>query len=102
MFLKNSRYANCRRYAADARAASAMVRCKGSRPRSIGAALGVIEHVVTEGDRLDLLAHHYYGDARLWWRIVDANPDLTSGVDISRAVLGARVGEVILIPKAKE
>ena len=99
MFLKDSRYASCRRYAADARG---VVRCKGTRPRPLGAALGVIEHVVAEGDRLDLLAHHYYGDARLWWRILEANPDLASGVDISRAALGARVGEVVLIPKAKE
>ena len=31
---------------------------------------------VKAGDRLDLLAHTAYGDAELWWRIADANPDL--------------------------
>jgi nucleoid-associated protein YgaU len=28
---------------------------------------------VVEGDRLDLLAHRYLGDARLWWIICDYN-----------------------------
>jgi hypothetical protein len=36
------------------------------------AALG--EHEVVEGDRLDLIAGRYFGDAELWWRIADANP----------------------------
>ena len=30
-------------------------------------------HMVVEGDRLDLLAHRYLGDARLWWVIADFN-----------------------------
>ena len=96
MFLKNSRYRDARRFTADD---AGKLPCKGVRPRTIGKALGVIEHVITEVDRLDLLARHYYGDDRLWWRILDANPDLQCGVDIS---LAARAGEVILIPKAKE
>ncbi len=32
------------------------------------------EHVVEEGDRLDLIAARWYGDPELWWRIADANP----------------------------
>ena len=28
------------------------------------------------GDRLDLLAHQFYGDVRLWWVITAANPDV--------------------------
>lgn len=96
MLLKNSRYQHARRFSADE---TGVVHCKGTRPRDIGAALGVIEHVIREGDRLDLLAGHYYNDARLWWRILDANPDLQCGVDIA---LTGRAGEVILIPKAKE
>jgi nucleoid-associated protein YgaU len=96
MLLKNSRYKDARRFAPDE---TGLVRCKGTRPREIGAALGVIEHVIREGDRLDLLAGHYYNDARLWWRILDANPDLQCGVDIA---LAERAGEVILIPKAKD
>ena len=96
MFLKTSRYKDTRRFEPDEQG---VVRCKGVRPREIGAAVGVLEHVVQEGDRLDLLARHYYSDPRLWWRILDANPDLHSGVEIS---LRERAGEVILIPKAKE
>jgi len=96
MFLKTSRYKDARRFEPDEQG---VVRCKGVRPREIGAAVGVLEHVVQEGDRLDLLARHYYSDPRLWWRILDANPDLHSGVEIS---LRERAGEVILIPKAKE
>jgi len=30
-------------------------------------------HVVVTGDRLDVLAHHYCGDAALWWLIADGN-----------------------------
>ncbi len=37
------------------------------------------EHVVSEGDRLDLLADHYFGDAGQWWRIADANPSIDPG-----------------------
>jgi nucleoid-associated protein YgaU len=31
-------------------------------------------YIISEaGDRLDLLAHRYYGDQRLWWVIATAN-----------------------------
>ncbi len=30
-------------------------------------------HTVVAGDRLDVLAHRYLGDARLWWVICDCN-----------------------------
>lgn len=96
MFLKDSRYKDARRFEADE---AGVVRCKGVRPRAIGPAAGVVEYVIQEGDRLDLLARHFYGDPRLWWRILDANPDLDTGVLIS---LKDRAGEVILIPKARE
>lgn len=31
------------------------------------------EHVVTQGDRLDLVAATYYGDPTQFWRVTDAN-----------------------------
>lgn len=96
MLLKDSRYQGVRRFEPDA---GGTVRCKGTTPRSIGPAEGVLEHVVSEGERLDLLARHYYGDERLWWRILDANPDLLSGAELS---LKESAGETILIPRAKE
>lgn len=48
----------------------------------------VIEHIALEGDRWDLLAWEYYGDATLYERIVAANahvpivPILPSGITI--------------------
>ncbi|GAB2895383.1 hypothetical protein [Streptomyces mayteni] len=33
-----------------------------------------VPHTVSAGERLDLLAHHYFGSAGQWWRIADANP----------------------------
>jgi len=71
----------------------------GLRPRAIGEAVGVVEHEVRATDRLDRLARHYYNDDRLWWRIVDANPQFVFGADL----LGEEMaGRVILIPKINE
>ncbi len=39
------------------------------------------EYVITAvGDRLDLLAFQYYGDATLWWVIAMANNNITNGL----------------------
>ena len=35
---------------------------------------GDIYIITSSGDRLDLLAHRYYRDVRLWWIISSANP----------------------------
>lgn len=71
----------------------------GLRARAIGPANGMVEHEVKLGDRLDHLARHYYNDDRLWWRIVDANPQyLFAGYMLQQDMAGS----VILIPKAKE
>jgi nucleoid-associated protein YgaU len=72
---------------------------KGARARAIGAATPVLEYIVKEGDRLDLLALHFYVDSRKWWRILDANPDIVFGADL---MLDESIGETILIPRAKE
>jgi nucleoid-associated protein YgaU len=32
-----------------------------------------LEHVLKAGDRLDTLAHRYYGDSDYWWVIAVAN-----------------------------
>lgn len=39
-------------------------------------------HVVSEGDRLDLIAFKYYGDTQLGWVILDANPQYDTELDI--------------------
>ena len=94
MFSRKSRYANARAFDGDEGRPF-----PGVRPREIGPATGVVEHTVCEGDRLDRLAQHYYNDDRLWWRIVDANPEIVHGAD---AVGNDMVGRVLLIPAARE
>ncbi len=71
----------------------------GLRPREIHAAAGVIEYTVKEGDRLDLLALHFYNNSRRWWRILDANPQIVFAADL---MLSEYVGASILIPRAVE
>jgi len=96
MFQKGSRYEKCEKFAPSSDGSTVFT---GIRSRAMGPATGVVEHVVKAGDRLDLLARHYYNDDRLWWRIVDANPDFLYGGDM---LLESMEGLVILIPKAKE
>jgi hypothetical protein len=43
-------------------------------PAESFAVIGV--HVVTDGERPDLLSYQHLGDAEAWWRIADANPVL--------------------------
>lgn len=31
-------------------------------------------HTVIEGERIDILADRFFGDAELWWVIADVNP----------------------------
>ena len=96
MFLQDSRYENAASFAVTE--SSPGLRAS-VRPRRIGAATGMLEYVLKPGDRLDLLARHFYGDDRLWWRILDANPQLGYGLEL---LLEARLGDVILIPGAEE
>jgi hypothetical protein len=47
------------------------------QPREIPLPLASLVHIVDATDRLDLLAHRYFGDPLQFWRIADANPALT-------------------------
>lgn len=47
-------------------------------------------HIYQLGDRIDLLAHKYYGEAQLWWVIMDANPKYMTPWDI-------KVGDTLYI-----
>jgi nucleoid-associated protein YgaU len=96
MFTKGSRYEKSRVFVPDA---SGQVLFKGVRARDLGQATGVVEHVIQNGDRMDLLARNYYNNARLWWRILEANPDICFAGDLE---LRGLEGEILLIPKAKE
>jgi nucleoid-associated protein YgaU len=109
MFLKGSRYEQARPFVSE----DGKPAFKGVRAREISPAQPVLEHTVEAGDRLDRLARHYYNDDRLWWRIVDANPDIFYGGDLLRETpdelpvapgtlkLDGMVGRAILIPRAK-
>lgn len=92
MFKKGSRYEKARTFSAEEGKAP----FNGIRPRSIDHTPGVIQHTVQAGDRLDLLARHYYNDDRLWWLIVDANPEFMYGGEI---VSDEMEGQTILIPR---
>lgn len=96
MLLRGSRYDGAAPFAPDPELG---VVYRGLRPREIGPATPALEHVIAAGDRLDLLARHYYNDDRLWWRIVDANPGFTFGGDMTLRELE---GQSILIPRARE
>ena len=50
-------------------------------------------HVVTSGDRLDLIADARYGDATQFWHVADANTALDS------RTLVATVGDQVDVPK---
>jgi len=50
-------------------------------------------HMVSKADRLDVLAHEYYGSAGKWWVIADANADVISDP------FTLPVGYEIMIPK---
>lgn len=96
MSMKRSRYENAKLFAGeDGRAPH----FRGLRPRPIEPAAGVLEYTIQEGDRLDLLALHFYNNMHRWWRILDANPQILFGADL---MLKKYVGETILIPRAVE
>lgn len=50
-------------------------------------------YVWTEMDRIDRVAGEFLKDPDLWWRIMDANPEVANPLDIA-------VGQVIRIPSA--
>ena len=72
---------------------------RGFRPRKITQATGVLEYTIKDGDRLDLLSLYFYNDSSKWWRILDANPDIIFGNDLT---LKENIGETILIPRVIE
>jgi hypothetical protein len=93
MLDKRSRYRTCPLFTGGEN------RFRGIRPRPVQTDDGVIEHIVEASDRLDLLAMRYYRDVHLWWRILDANPELLDAGELS---LAKWAGRIIAIPRAEE
>jgi hypothetical protein len=88
----NSRYhgiATAVAIAADGRRVRYLRRRFRPDPAAFGTAA---EHLVADGERLDLLGFRYLGDALAAWRIADANDALRS------SELCAQPGERIRIP----
>ena len=52
--------------------------------------ISVIKHVYTSSDKLNKLAHKYYGDPRLWWVIAWFNQRPTD--------FHCKIGEVLYVP----
>jgi hypothetical protein len=71
---------------------------RGIRARAIGAARPVLEHHLRVGERPDLLSAHYYNEPQLWWRILDANPDVLYAGDLA----GRDPADPLLVPSARE
>jgi nucleoid-associated protein YgaU len=95
-FQRESRYKNTKLFSRTGLTGASF---SGTRVRQVNTAEGVLEHTIQAGERLDLLALHYYNDDRKWWRILDANPYL---IDAGEVVLDAYEGETIVIPRAQD
>ena len=52
-------------------------------------------YTVVQGDTIDGIAYRQYGNAQLWWAIMDANPKYQSEIDI-------KPGDVLTIPSLDE
>ena len=52
-------------------------------------------YTVVQGDTIDGIAYKFYGNANLYWAIMDSNPQLMSELDIN-------VGDVLMIPNFEE
>lgn len=48
-------------------------------------------YTVVQGDTIDGIAYKYYGNAQLWWAIMDANPVYQCEIEI-------KAGDVLKIP----
>ncbi len=92
MLDKRSRYRDCQPFTAREPG------FRGIRPRDVPRIDGVIEHVLAAGDRLDLLAMRYYRDQHMWWRILDANPELLDAGELS---LDDWAGKILAIPRGE-
>lgn len=54
-----------------------------------------IYYTFVEGDTLDCIAYKVYDNAKLWWAILDANPQFSSEIEIV-------AGDVLAIPPYEE
>lgn len=61
---------------------------------------------VIEGDRIETIAVDFYGDAQMWWKIADANPEVLDWSAMAAPAhegltgRGCNPGDVIRVPDA--
>jgi hypothetical protein len=102
---RNSRYKDSKHFAADPGLPAAF---RGIRPRDIGPATGIVEYRLKEWDRMDRLSFNYYNDCDLWWRVLDANPEVLCAADLfiepeTQAGSGTQdARKTLLIPGSRE
>ena len=95
MIKKGSRYENAKPFAPGE---DGRLPFRGIRARAIAPARPVLEHYLRVGERHDLLSAHYYNEAQLWWRILDANPDVLYAGDLAER----NAADPLLVPRARE
>lgn len=91
LFAANSRYQGvqiAQFIATDGRTVAYLRRRFAPQPAQLAQ---VQQYIVTQGDRLDVIAARFLGDPQLFWRICDANGALKPGE------LTATVGRVLRI-----
>jgi hypothetical protein len=92
MFFKGNRYANVGQHEiTDSR--GRVIRYK--KIRFIPETRAQMAHVVSQGERLDHIAHHYFRDPERFWRICDANRAMWPDDMVAEA------GRTILIPPSE-
>ena len=52
-------------------------------------------YTVVQGDTIDGIAYRQYGNAQLWWAIMDANPKYQTELEV-------KPGDIIVIPPFDE
>lgn len=53
------------------------------------------KHIVSQSDTVSTLAYSFYGDAQLWWVILEANPRYSTVFEI-------KAGDILNIPSKEE
>ena len=89
MMFENSRYLNTTLYNRGGDTPMLKNRKRYTFPTDI-----CTQYLVTESDTLDYLALKFYGNTRLGWAIMDANPQFRSELEIE-------AGDVIYIPSCE-
>ena len=99
MFDPTSRYDSLKTVKITITGSDGLERVVAYKPRrflpAVGAAPTLVEHTVTQGERLDNITARYLGDPTLFWRVCDAN--LVLRPDELEAV--GRVIEIVLPQK---